>query len=101
MLALKQISGFFVVEFVRIPLDEREICTVVIGVAPHALLAGAGWDVIRGVQTALGSHAGADIGVASDAAKFRFAAPNLVTVGAMRGAVKNLMLSREWTGRDL
>ena len=101
MFALEEISGFFVVEFVRIPLDEREVGSVVIRVATDALLAGTGRDVIRGVQSALGRHASADIGVASKAAKLRLAATNLVAVRAVRCAVKNLMLPCQWPGRDL
>ena len=40
MLAFESIAGQFVVELIfrRIPMDEREICTVVLQMTPHAVL---------------------------------------------------------------
>ena len=39
VLALKHVSGFFVIEGLDIPLDKGEVFAVVIGVAAGALLA--------------------------------------------------------------
>jgi hypothetical protein len=64
VLALKQISGFFVVEGLDIPLNEREGFAVVIGVAAGALLAGAGGYVVGRVKTLVHGNAAADFSVA-------------------------------------
>ena len=50
VLALKQISGFFVVESLGVPLDKREVFSIVIGMATGALLAGARRNVIGRVK---------------------------------------------------
>lgn len=39
MLAFESVSRFFVVEILEIPLDQREIFAVVLGVTARALLA--------------------------------------------------------------
>ncbi len=39
VLAFQKIAGFLVIERLRIPLDEREILAIVLGVASGALLA--------------------------------------------------------------
>jgi hypothetical protein len=72
-----------------------------IGMATHAFLAGPGRNVIEAVQPALGGDPCANIGVATYAPKFRLASADLVTVGAMHGAVQELVLTGERAGRDL
>jgi len=67
VLALKQVSGFLVVEGLGVPFNKREVFAVVIGVATGALLAGAGGDVIGRVKAFVGRNAAADFGVAIDA----------------------------------
>ena len=49
MLAFQQISRFFVIESLDVPLDQREVFPVVLRVAPGAFLAGSGRNVVRGV----------------------------------------------------
>ena len=51
MLALERVARLFVVEGLRVPLDQREVEPVMIGVALRALLAGARPDSIREVQS--------------------------------------------------
>ena len=101
MFAFQQISGFLVVKLVRIPLDQREIRPIVIGVAADAFLAGAGQNVIGPVQPALGGDSRANIGVAADAFELRLAAAELVAVGAVGGSVEKLMWLRQRAGRNL
>lgn len=67
VLALKQVSGFFMVESLGVPLDKGEILAVVIGVAAGALLAGADWDVVGCVKPLVSRNAAADFGVAINA----------------------------------
>jgi len=50
MLAFKCVSRLFVIEGLRVPLDERKVEAVVIGVAFRAFLAGARRDTIREVH---------------------------------------------------
>lgn len=101
MFAFQQVSGFFVIELVRIPLDQRKIFAVVIRVAAHAFLAGARGDVIGPVQSALGGDSRANIGVTADALELRLAAPDFVAIGAVQGPVQKLVLPRERAGRNL
>jgi hypothetical protein len=99
--AFQQVSGFFMIELVRIPLDQRKIHAVVIGVAAHAFLAGAGGNVIGTVQAAFGRDSRANIGVTANAFELRLAASDFVAIGAVQGAVEKLMLPRQWAGRNL
>jgi len=101
MFAFQQVSGFFVVELVRIPLDQRKIFAVVIRVAAHAFLAGARGDVIGPMQPAFGGDSRANIGVTADALELRLAAPDFVAIGAVHGPVEKLVLPRERAGRNL
>ena len=49
MLAFQQVSRFFVIESLDVPLDQREVFPVVLRVASGAFLAGAGKNVVGGV----------------------------------------------------
>ena len=86
VLAFQDIPGLFVVKGLCIPLDQREICPVVLGVTAGALLAGAGREVIRRVQPPVSLKTAGDLGVAFQALKRRLAA-KLVTSGAVRRSV--------------
>jgi hypothetical protein len=97
----QQISGFFMIELGRIPLDQRKTHAVVIGVAAHAFLAGARGNVVRTVQSAFGRYSSANIGVTADALELRLAASDFVAIGAVHGAVEKLMLPRQRPGRNL
>jgi len=101
MFAFQQVSGFFVIELVRIPLDQRKIFAVVIRVAAHAFLAGARGDVIGPVQPAFGGDSRTNIGVTADALELRLAAPDFMAIGAVHGPVEKLVLPRERAGRNL
>ena len=48
--ALESVSGLFVVEGTKVPLDEGEVFPVVFGVAARAFLAGACGDPVGGMQ---------------------------------------------------
>lgn len=101
VLAFEHVARFFVIELVGVPLDEREIQPIVIGMAANALLAGAGRNVIRGVQSALGGDARADVGVATNAFEFWLPAADFVAVGAVGSTVEVLMGACEWARRNL
>ena len=98
VLAFQQIAGLFVIELIRVPLNKRKVHSVVIGVAADALLTGTRRYVIRTVQAALGGDARTDVGVAADAAELRLTAADLVTVGAVGGAVERLVRAGERSG---
>ena len=93
VLALKQISGFFVVEGLDIPLDEGEVLAVVIGVAASALLAGTGRYVVGRVKTLVRGNAAADFGVAFHAFEGCLAA-KLVTAHTVGGSIQRLVRPR-------
>ena len=99
--AFEKVAGFLVIELIRIPFDEREIRAVVVGVTAHALLAGACRNVIRAMQPALLRHPRADIRVTADAFELRLAATELVAFRTVNGSVEELVLTREWAGRNL
>ncbi len=101
MFPFEKITSFLVIELIRVPLDQQEIWAVMIGMAAYTFLAGSGTDVIRGVQSALGSYSRSDVGVATDALELGLSATDLMAVGAVQGAVKKLMLSRQWARRNL
>jgi hypothetical protein len=86
VLALEQISGFFVVESLGVPLDQWEILAVVIGVAAGTLLTGAGGDVVGRVKPLMSRNAAADFGMAIHAFERRLAA-ELVTTRTVGGSV--------------
>src|SRR5579883_1516263 len=85
----------------RVPLDQGKVHAVVVGVATHAILAGAGRDVVGPVQTLLRRHPRANVSVALDALEDGLAAADLVAVGAMGRAIQKLMGPRQGPGRDL
>jgi hypothetical protein len=101
VLAFQQVAGLLMVEFLRIPLDDREIETVVIGVALGALLAGTGPDAVRGMQTIVSREAGGNFGMAVETLEGGLASTQFVTSGAMRGPIKSLMGSGQGSWRDL
>src|SRR5438309_10451891 len=98
MFAFQQVSGFFVIELVRIPLDQRKIFAVVIRVAARAFLAGARGDVIGPVQPAYGGDSRANIGVTADALEVGLAAPDFMGIGAVHSPLEKLVLQRERAG---
>ena len=93
VLALKQISGFSMVESLGVPLNKGEVFTVVFGVAAGALLARAGRDVVGRVKPLVGGQAGGDFGVAFHAFEGCLTA-KFVTARAIGGPVQRLVRPR-------
>lgn len=100
VLALKKVSRVFMVEGLRVELDQREIFAVVFGMALGAFLAGALRDVVSRVKSAMGGQAAGDFGVAFQALEGGLSA-ELVTTRAIGGSVQRLVRSRERARRDL
>lgn len=71
------------------------------GVAGYALLAGAGWNMVSGMQTLVGFDAGRDFSVALEAAEGGFSGGELVTTGAFGRTVQCLVGARKLARRDL
>ena len=67
----------------RVPLDQRKIFSVVLGVAAGALLARAGGNVVGGVQASTRRKARRDFGVAVQTFQ-RSLSAKLVATGAVR-----------------
>jgi len=101
MLALEQVTGFFMVELVGIPLDQGKVRAIVIGVSAHAFLTGTSGNVIGAVQAFFGGDARPDVGVATDALELWLTAADFMAIGAVHGTIEELMLAGQGAGRDL
>ena len=60
---LQRISSLLVVKGVRVPLHDRKIFSVVVGVAAHAALAGTRFKVVSSVEAAMCGKTGGDLRV--------------------------------------
>jgi len=100
VLAFEQVSGFLVIERLGIPLDQREVFPVMLRVASGTFLAGAGRDVVGGVQAFASRKPGGNFGVTVQTFQCRLAA-KFVTTGAFSGSVQRLVRPRERSRRDL
>jgi len=90
MLALENVAGEFVIEGFGIPLDERKILSVMLGVATGTLFARSLRDVIGSVQTLVRGHARPNFSVAFDALQSGSGA-EFMTSGTAGCAGKRLM----------
>jgi hypothetical protein len=98
VLALQQVSRIFVVEGLDVPLDQREVFSVVLRVAAGAFLTGTGRDVIGGMQPLARREPGSDFGVTVQTLQRRLPA-KLVATGAVGGSVQRLVRPRQGSGR--
>ena len=87
VLAFEQVSSFLVIERFDIPLDQRKVFTVMLRVATGAFLAGAGRNVVSGVQAFASRKPCGNFGVTVQALQRRLAA-KFVTTGAVGGSVQ-------------
>jgi hypothetical protein len=69
VLALKSVSRLLVIETLGIPLDQREILSVVLRMAASAFLARAWFDVIGRMQPLMGGNPGRNLAMAIEAFK--------------------------------
>src|SRR5580704_9975199 len=88
--ALEHISSVFVLEGLRIPLNERKFASIMFGVAAGTFLGQSSGDVIKGVQATLGSKPRGDLGMTIQTFQRGLATP-LMTVGAMRCTIERSM----------
>lgn len=93
VLAFEHVPGFLMIEGVDVPLDQREVLTIVLGVAASALLAGTDGNVVGGVETSVGGEPSRNLGVTVETLESRLPA-ELVTSGAVRGTIERLV----WPG---
>jgi len=98
--AFKHVPRFFMIEGFDVPLDQREVHAVVIGVAAGALLAGARRDVVGGVQTFVGREPDRNLGVTFHTLQLGLAT-ELVALGAVCRTVQEFVRTREGAGRNL
>ena len=96
--SLVVIKGFFLR---GIPVNHIKIRAVMIGMALRALLARGIRPREGGMQASFIGNAIADFRVASQTLQLRFAAPELVALGAVRRSAELLVRSGKRTGRNL
>lgn len=94
VLALQDIAGLFVIEILRVPLDQLEVQTIVLGMAPRAIPARSRLHPIRSVQPLPGTQPLRDLGVAIQTPE-NCLPTKFVTAGALRGAFQRLVRPRE------
>ncbi len=97
MLSFQEITGLFVIECLRVPLDQREIFAIVLGVAAGAFLAGSGRNVVGGVQPPARGDAGANLRVATHAFQCSLSA-KLMATGTVCGSIQRLVRTRQRSG---
>ena len=86
VLAFERVSRLLVIEGFDVPLDQRKVLAIVLGVAACAFLAGTGGNVVAGVQSLMGEKPRRDLTVTVQT--FKGGCPaKLVATGAIRGAV--------------
>jgi len=100
MLPFEGIARLLMIEGLGIPLDERKVEAVVIGVALRAFLAGACPDAKREVQAFVSRKAGGNFGVAIEALENRLAA-QLVAGRTASSAFKVLVSASKGSRRNL
>ena len=100
VLTFEQVTGVFMIEGLDVPLDQRKIFSVMLGVAACALLAGTGGDAVSGVQSPARRKTGCDLGVTIQALQCRLST-KLVATGAVGGSVQGLVWAREGSRRNL
>ena len=100
MLPFEGVARLLMIEGLGVPLDERKVEAVVIGVALRAFLAGARPDAKREVQAFVSRQVGGNFGVAIEALENRLAA-QLVAGRTASGAFKVLVSASKGAGRNL
>ena len=98
VLSFQDVARLFMIKGLRVPLDDGEIDTVVVGVTLGAFLAGAGADPVGEVQALVGREAPCDLRVTFQALESGFPAGQFVAGGAVRSAFKISMRTSQWTG---
>ncbi len=88
VLSFQRIPRLFMIEALRVPLDDGEVEPVVVGVAPGALLAGSRAKAIGEMQASMSGESGSNLGVAFQAFEGSFSARQLVAGGTVRSALE-------------
>ena len=91
MLAFEDVPRLRVVKGLGIPLDDGEVLAIVLRVATHTLFARAWVEVISSVQSLSIDKAGSDLCMTIETLEVRLACTQLMTSGAVGGAVQRLM----------
>jgi len=99
--SFQHVARLFMIEGLGVPLDDRKIETVVIGVALSAFLTGAGPQTVGEVQAFVSRETSRDLRVTVQALEGSLSAGQLVASDTVRSALKILMRASQWAGRDL
>lgn len=78
VLALEHVAGFAVIECLDVPLDQRKVPPIVLGVAARTLLARLACQFVSRMQSLVGGNAGGDLRMALLAAKVGSTRPQLM-----------------------
>lgn len=100
VLAFQRVAGFLVIESFDVPLDQRKVFAIMLGVAAGALLARPWRDVIGRMQASVSCEPGRYFRVALHALQLSLST-ELVAFGAVRRSIEGLMRARERSGRNL
>lgn len=82
----------------RLPLDERKLLTIVVGVATGAGLAAGAFGHVAGVEAASGGNPAGDFAVTIQALE-RGLPAQAMTAGAVGCALQETVRAGEWAGR--
>ena len=97
MLAFERVSSLLVIESLAIPLDQREIFSVMFRVTARAFLARAGIDVIGRMQSLMRSDARRDLAMTVQTLESRRRS-EFVATSTVCGPVQRRMRAGERTG---
>ncbi len=92
VLAFQRVSGFFVIERLGVPLDQREIFAIVLGVTSSALLTRSWRDVVGRMQAPVRRQTTGNFCMALETLQ-RSLAAELMATSAVRGSVQRLVRS--------
>ena len=100
VLAFERISGLLMIESLEVPLDEREVLAVMVGVTACTLFAGSGLHAVGRVQAATSVEPPRDFSMAVKAAKRRSSA-QFVAGSAVRRPIQRLVGASQRARRNL
>ena len=100
MLAFQLESAECMIEVFRVPLDQRKILAIMVGVARWASLAGSRLNVVGGVKAFMRGNARRDLGMTLEALEGALA-PKRMAGGAICRAVQQLVRPCERPRRNL
>lgn len=100
VLSFKNVSSFFVVKSLDVPLHEREVQTIVLRVTAGTLLTRSGRDVVRSVQPFVSGQTTGNLSVTVQALQ-RSLPTEFMAASTIRSSIEELVGPGERARRDL